>query len=241
MLTTLLAQFGISTAAALGAAWTAVRFFGASWVEHRFKQQLEELKFRHDQQITSLKLDLDILRNRVSKLHDQEFIVLPEIWSKMSAALSRITAASDPHRAYPSTIGMNEGELNEYLETAPLLVWEKGAIRNFAADRQQERDTSLRNMLDWAGYRQARQLAEDFRAFLQSRRIFMSEDLTRQLDRCNETLDAAVSEFRHFLEARQANRSFDLVICPRLKEESAKMADAVRVEIQKKLIPERAN
>ncbi|WP_207539265.1 hypothetical protein [Sabulicella rubraurantiaca] len=240
MLTTFLAQLGINAVVALGVAWAAVKFLGKSWVDHLFSRQLKELEFRHEQQITSLKLDLDIIRNRISKLHDQEFVVLPEVWSKMSAALSTTIAATDPQRVHPSAIGMNEGELKEYLETAPLLIWEKGIIRNFTGDQHRERDAALHNMLDWAGYRKARQLAEEFRAFLQSRRIFMSEELTSRLDRCNETLDSAISEFRRFLEARQEGRSFDLVICPRLKEEATEMADAVRVEIQKKLFAGRA-
>ncbi|GGJ35518.1 hypothetical protein [Neoroseomonas lacus] len=239
MLTTLLAQIGVSAAAALTVAWAAVKFLGKSWVEHHFKQELEELKLGHNKQIERLKLDLDILRSRISKLHDQEFTVLPEVWSKMAAALSTMIAASDPQRPYANTIGMNDGELNEYLETTRLLAWEKGEIRNFPRDEQKGREAKLHNMLDWANYSKARQLAEEFRSFLQSRRIFMSDELTRELDRCSEMLDRAVAEFRRFLEARQANQPIELVICPTLKEESTRMMEAVRLEIQRKLFGDR--
>jgi hypothetical protein len=231
----ILTEIGFSTAASLAVVWASIRFLGKAWIEDQFKRQLEALKFAHAQQIEGLRLELDILRNRISKLYEQEFVVLPEMWNKMSAALGATIAASDPHRLYPSTVGMNEGELNEYLETAPLLAWEKGTIRGFAANEQQARDASLRNMLDWAGFRQAQQLTFEFRDFLHSRRIFISEDLSVELDRCAARLEEAVSEFRTFLEARQANRPISLEICPTLKAESTRMADAVRAEIQRKL------
>ena len=235
MLRSILAQIGISTAATVAIVWTAIQFLGKSLIENRFKQQFEKLQFKHSEQIESLKLSLEVLRNRISKLSDQEFIVLPDIWSKMAAALGTIIGASDLQRDYPSTIGMNEGELNEYLESAPLLAWEKGAIRAFSDELQKERDTALRNMLDWADYRRARRLADDFGLFLQSRRIFMSEDLALDLDRCFEMLDGATIEFRKFLEERQSGNLFELKVCPKLKAESKRISDAIRNEIQKKL------
>ena len=235
MLTTVLAQIGVTSAATLAVVWAAIKFFGKSWIDDRFKRQFEALEFAHKQQMARLQLDLDVVKGQMSKLHDQEFVVLPDVWRKMAAALGAIMNATDFSRVYPSTIGMNEGELAEYLETAPLLTWEKGTIKDFPKEKQQDRDATLRNMLDWAGYRQSRQFTDDFRGFMQSQRIFMSQDLAKELDRCGDLVDSAVSEFRRFLEARQAHAPIELVVCPRLKAESVRIADAVRAEIQKKL------
>lgn len=247
MLPSFVAQLGITTAAALTVAWAAVRFIGKSWVENRFKiemadyearkaRELESLKHEQAQQIEGLKAGLDVLSGRLAKLHDQEFVVLPEVWSKMAEAMGTMIAASDPERVHPSAVGMNEGELGEYLETAPLLAWEKWIIKGIPADQQEHRDETLHNMLDWAGYRKARLLTEEFRSFLQSRRIFMPAELTSELDAVGETLDAAASEFRRFLEARQTSQPpVDLVVCPKLKSESVRMANAVQAEIRKKL------
>jgi hypothetical protein len=65
----------------------------------------------------------------------------------------------------------------------------------------------------------------------------MSAELTRELDSVAGTLNEAVSEFRRFLDARQAGRPIDLLICPKLKAESIRMANAVQAEIRKKLYP----
>jgi hypothetical protein len=235
MLTTFLTQIGITSAATLAVGWAAIQFLGKSWIDDRFKRQFEDLQLAHKQEMARLQLSLDVLKGQMSKLHDQEFVVLPEIWRKMAAALGTINNATDFDRTYSSTLGMNEGELNEYLETAPLLTWEKGTIKEYPADREQERDAALRNMLDWAGYRQSRQLTDEFRGFLQSQRIFMSQDLASELDRCGALMDSAVAELRRFLEARQAHAPIELVICPKLKAESVRMADAVRAEIHEKL------
>jgi hypothetical protein len=231
------AQLGITMVAAIAAAWAAVKFLGKAWIDHRLELATKKIEDRQERALERLKSDLELLRGQFAKFHDQEFIVLPEVWRKMSSAIGELLAATDAERVMPSALGMNEGELNEYLERAPLLVWEKGRIRSFPPDQGVERDKELHNMLDWAAWRKASELAEDFTSFLQAQRIFLSTKLARQLDETSGTLNGAIKEYRRFLEARQEGKpAVDLIICAKLKNEARTIAATVQQEIRDKLV-----
>jgi len=53
MLTSFVAQLGISMAAALAVTWAAIQFLSKAWIEDRLKRGLEELKHEQTQQIES--------------------------------------------------------------------------------------------------------------------------------------------------------------------------------------------
>lgn len=256
----LLAQLGISVVTVILAGWAAIKIFANSWLnnyfearkqalEHDYSKQLATLEQEHAKQLAAFEQEhakqirelehrFNVLMDRVSKLHQFEFTVLPELWRKMSSALSATVEMTDPDRIQPSTRGMNEGELNTFLESAPLLDWEKWEIRNFPRDKEGERDRKLANMLDWARYRRAHALAEELRSYLMTQSIFVSASLRDKLDAIGRTITRANAEFRKFLEERQAGREVPLELFTDIRDIQdnwMQMAGIVQAEFEMKL------
>jgi transposase len=220
----LLTQVGISAVTAIGAAWVVFQFFGKPLLDNYF-----------DARKRALEHHFNVLMDRASKLHQFEFTVLPELWRKMSLALSAIVELTAADRIYPATRGMNEGELNTFLENAPLLDWEKWLIRDHPKKEGEERDRKLANMLDWARYRRSLALAEEFRSYLMTQSIFVSASLGRELNAIGQKMTDAISEYRRFLEERQAGREAPLELCRHIQDNWMQWAGVVQAELQTNL------
>lgn len=245
----LLVQLGISVVTVLLAGWLAIKAFANAWLnnyfearkqalEHEYSKKLAALEQEHAKQIKALEHRFGVLMDRVSKLHQFEFTVLPELWRKMSSALSATVEMTDPDRIQPSIRGMNEGELNTFLESAPLLDWEKWEIRNYPKDKEMDRDRKLANMLDWARYRRAHALSEELRSYLMTQSIFVSASLRDKLDAIGRTITRANAGFRRFLEERQAGREVSLEVFADIRDIQdnwMQMAGVVQAEFEMKL------
>lgn len=220
----LLTQVGISVVTALGAAWAVFQFFGKPLLDSYF-----------DGRKRALEHHFDVLMDRASKLHKFEFTILPELWRKMSLALSAIVELTAPDRSYPTIRGINEGELNTFLENAPLLDWEKWLIRDHPKEEWEERDRKLANMLDWARYRRSLALVEEFRSYLMTQSIFVSESLGSELNNIGKKMTDAVSEYRRFLEERQKGREAPLELCRHIQDNWLQWAGMVQAELRTNL------
>jgi CRISPR/Cas system CMR-associated protein Cmr1 (group 7 of RAMP superfamily) len=80
------AVFTLSTLTGL-ALWL-FKTFGDRWLSSKFSERLEA--FKHDQQkeIEHLRFEINKLFDRTTKLHQQEFIVLPKAWSLLVTSYS---------------------------------------------------------------------------------------------------------------------------------------------------------
>ena len=72
--------FGLSGSTAYG--W--FRFLGQKWIEQKFSKSLEEFKHEQAKEIAKQQLQIDSIFNRVSKLHDKEYEILPQIWKYLN-------------------------------------------------------------------------------------------------------------------------------------------------------------
>ena len=64
------------------------------------------------------KYKINSLFSRVSKIHEKEFEVLPEIWSKLHDAKDIISALVSPYQENPNFNSMNENEIKKSLENS---------------------------------------------------------------------------------------------------------------------------
>ena len=69
-----------------------MRFFGESWLNHQFARKMSLFTHEQNQQIERLKLQVNTLFDRATKLHAREFDAVPEAWSLLVDADRHVRA-----------------------------------------------------------------------------------------------------------------------------------------------------
>ncbi len=118
---TVLSWFGGGVAVVVGmtgAAYWLFKTFSSKWLEARFSTRLEA--YRHE---------LSTLLDRATRLHAQEFEVLPNIWEKLTTSMdSALSVLSPLQLASDITYAMPD-ELEALLEKSTFLEHEKQKVR----------------------------------------------------------------------------------------------------------------
>lgn len=137
------------------------RFFGKSWIEHQLAKNLE-----------AAKSEISLLAARKMMLHDREYIVLPEVWSKLnkayySTALGLVSARDDPNFSHMSNLDL-ETWIKHYNFTD---------AENEYLSRNEDRALAFIRVLDSRCLKDAIRDFMDFYNYLQANRIFLSPDI----------------------------------------------------------------
>ena len=165
-------QIALSASTAAIIAYGAFRWFGKRWIEHRFAQRLEEFKRKQSEFLEQYRYQIDSLFSRITKIHEKEFEVLPEIWRKLQDAHGYFVGIASPLQSWPDLNRFSQPELDAFIEKCELL------------DHQKEELRQAENKLDyytekiyWIRLGDARMKFNDFRGYQRHNRIFLSKDL----------------------------------------------------------------
>ena len=95
-------------------AYILFSFLGRSWIENQLAKDLEEAKS-----------EISLLAARKLKLHDREYIVFPEVWSKLNRAYGSLGKVVISFRWFPDFGRMAKDELADWIETSDLTDQER--------------------------------------------------------------------------------------------------------------------
>ena len=101
-------------------AYLFFKFLGQTWIEQKFAERLEFAKHELSKEIEKQKLQIDALLNRVNKLHEKEFEILPEIWKLLNEAHNRIQSVGIRFDSHPDFNNMDIKELENFIEHSEL-------------------------------------------------------------------------------------------------------------------------
>ncbi len=205
---------------ATGVALLLIRLFGAKWIESFFSKRMELYR-----------LEIGTLYNRVSKIHEKEFEVLPLAWEKLSETRNEFIALANPIQIFPNSLDlMSIDDFEEFLTHSELDEQQKKRLRG-----SQERSKNFRSEVYWMRLGKAKEKLHDLRIFLMRNKIFLSRDLYKLFSRIESTLISAdVSlEFPESNETPWHRRSSELY--KNLTEELQKTVDELEEAIQKRL------
>jgi len=82
-----LGELVLYTGSIVGFTFLFFRFLGKRWIENIFSKNLEKWKHELNKELEQYRYKINALFNRVTKIHEKEFEVLPEAWLKMQDAL----------------------------------------------------------------------------------------------------------------------------------------------------------
>jgi hypothetical protein len=155
-------------------AFLLFRFLGEKWIENKFAQRLDLLKHEHAKEIERLRLEINTLLSRVTKLHEREFTVVPEAWSRLQEALWRLKSFVSVFQSYPDLERMSDERLEEFLGASELLKSEKKAIRE-----SRERNKTYQEIIFWHDLRGVKSTYSEFHKYLEKHCLFMPPDIRK--------------------------------------------------------------
>lgn len=148
------------------------RFFGKDWMEHEFARRLE-----------AAKTELSILAARRLKLHDREYVVFPDLWSKLNKVFWSLNRAVMSFREDPDFQRMDESELELWLKKSDFSDSEK-----IYFTKDEDKSRAYGRILEFRCLNDAHRDYFDFHTYFENNRIFLSPEVKQKLGQIDTLL-----------------------------------------------------
>jgi hypothetical protein len=167
---------GVTIAGAVGIAYALFKHLGSKWLDAKFAERLADYQHRQNQEIERLKGDLARLLDRTTRLHSQEFEVLPKAWEFLGRAMGSVGSCVSAIKSYPDVAWLNAAELEATLADQPKMSeHEKGKVRSLEGRQRQDEFSQI---IDIHRYRQAADDLMEFHNFVVTKGIFLDPALS---------------------------------------------------------------
>jgi len=153
-------------------AYAVFIFLGKKWIENQFHKRLESYKHDKNKEIEKLKYQINLLLSRVTKIHEKEFEVLPEAWSKLHDALEIISWFTSPFQQYPDLNKMSDNEVNYFVNNCQLLDFQKKELLT-----SEKKTEYYSDKIFWINLAKSQDIYSEFHNFITRNRLFLSPDL----------------------------------------------------------------
>ena len=152
-----------------------LRFFLKNWIKYQFNKNLEQAKS-----------EISFYATERLSLHNKEYEVFPEIWSRLIDAEVSLQAALMEFRTMPDLNSMEDDNFKKWLGRIDLEDDEKDAM--LEAD---DRMSLFNRILDRRHLRKAEEAFLEFQMYLQKNRIFLSPEIKERFDKIKDLLRKA--------------------------------------------------
>jgi hypothetical protein len=204
------------------------KFLAKRWLENKFSERLEAFKHLQSQEIERLRFRINALLDRATKLHQREFEVLPESWSKIVEVHGNAQALVSPFQTHPDLNSMNTIQLDEFLQACDLDNWEKTELKS-----QSDKTAYYIKHSFWHDYARVCQKAREAHIYLLKNGVFVKEELRTKLKALDDLVWEALIEketmVRHSVPAPNPSK------VQKLREDSAAMIAELEGLIQARL------
>jgi hypothetical protein len=153
-------------------AFALFRFLGKSWIQNEFSKDLEVAK-----------AEISLLTARRLKLHDREYEVFPEAWSKLNRASESLGRAIASFRTMPDLKRMDAEELSGWIERSDLSAGERDFLL-----KEHDKNRALSRIMDVRGVSDAHKHFSEFHLYIHENRIFLSPDLKEKIDEIDQLM-----------------------------------------------------
>jgi hypothetical protein len=182
-------------------AYAIFLFLGQKWIESKFDKNLESFKHAQEREMERFRHDVNVLFSRVTKIHEKEIEILPELWQKLQYALGQVAKITSPLQFSPNFMSMTDGEFKDFLETSRLNDTHKEALK-----ASSEKGLFYTKTIFWYDLREAKIAVNDFHNFMINNRIFLSKDLKQEFMEIDKLLSSAISKREIGEQARDWKR-----------------------------------
>ena len=203
-------------------------FLGKKWLEKKFAEKLEEFKRKQDQQMEQYRFEINSLFNRILKVHEKEFEVLPTLWLKLQMAVGNVMAFTSPLQEYPDLDKLDNRQTDELLDKKGFTISQKEKIRVSI-----NKNDNYRDMIFWIEYNKAAQFADDLHNYILFNKIFLSEDLFTSITQIDQILRGAMIDLEVAKDSGEPVRRSKIFM--KIRKELPPMEDEIGKLIQQRL------
>jgi hypothetical protein len=158
-----------------------VTHVSGKWLDAKFNERLQALKHEHGKEIEQLRFKISKLLDRATKLHQREFEVLPEAWSKLNDAYRKVRDLVSYVATTPDINGMPEPAKSEFISSCRLLESEKAELRE-AGDKNKLYNEKIR----WHDLKEAKDEAVTLNNYLMKNGIFLPRDIRERFSEIDD-------------------------------------------------------
>jgi hypothetical protein len=181
--------------------------FGEKWLDARFDERLQNLRHAQAQEIEGLRFKISTLLDRATKLHQREFEVLPESWSKLNDTFWQAMHFVSPIQSYPDLERESPPVRESFLEKCRLNDWEKGQVR-----LAREMNKKYQELIFKYDLSAAKEKFREANSFLLKNGIFIEKDIRARSQKLldltwNAIIEADVNhDIEHGFRQREATQ-----------------------------------
>ena len=181
----LLGHFLIISGLSGSIAYGFFRFLGQKWIEQKFSKSLEEFKHEQAKEIAKQQLQIDSIFNRVSKLHDKEFEILPHIWKLLNNAHILIQRIEYGYYKFPDLNKMTSEDLEKFMDESDLNFneSEKALMRT-----ESDKIKVYFKIYKSKAFKDAYNAYSEFHVYHTENSIFMKSDLKTKIEAIDKLL-----------------------------------------------------
>jgi hypothetical protein len=178
-------------------AYVLFSFLGKKWIENKFSKSLEAYKHAQTKELEELRYKINAQFNRITKIHEKEFELLPEAWLKMQDALGRISEFTSLYQEFPDLNKMSSVALDEFLDKSKLQDYEKQELKKAPDKLEYYQECIFRYK-----YVDAHKEFSEFHNFIVRNRIFFSSDLQEKFIKIDDIMWSAIIDRKVGYEAK---------------------------------------
>lgn len=153
-------------------AYGLLKLFGNKWFDHLFSQRLEKYKREQTEILEKYRYDIVCEYNRISKIHEKEFEVLPISWYKLQDSYSHFLNLASPIQQWPDINNYTNKQLESFLESCELKEFQKEEIL-----KSEDKQRYYQNCAYWIRLSKASETFIDFRKYLRYNKIFLNHEM----------------------------------------------------------------
>ena len=152
-------------------------------MDNKFAERLATFKHAQAKEIEEVRFRINSLFDRLTKLHQKEFEVLPEAWSRLCDAYWKLASLLAFFQSYPDLNAMSAAHLNEFLQSCELAEWQKKELMQ-AKDKTERYITYI----SWHRLASAEKASIECHTYLETNGIFLKQEMKDQFSRIDDII-----------------------------------------------------
>jgi hypothetical protein len=167
----------------------AFRTYVTRWIESKIATQLQDSRHVHEKELQELKRKFDIELNRVAKILDKEFSILPEAWVRLQDAYSAVGYIVSLFHSYPDLDRFLPEQREEFIQKSRLNDSHKREVLN-APERNKAK--TYQQIIFWYELGDAKTKLAEYSTFIRKNSIFLRKALKEKFLAIESLLGGAI-------------------------------------------------
>lgn len=185
-------------------AYGVFSFLGKKWIENKFSESFENYKHQQKKELEQTKYKINTLFNRITKIHEKEFEVLPTAWALLMEANSKLSKFTSALKEYPDLDKMNKEQLNKFLELSFLYDYQKDELIDSVKKLEYYQEKLFYHELHQAG-----KAIFNFHDYIQKNRLFLSTDLKNKFKEIDDVMWSAHTSMEIGVKEKQSKMQLE--------------------------------